>query len=88
MPVLLLALLFKASTNAEYSNLTFSTTPGLYPKSSPVKYLYLSSFLDDNEEILAASLSKLYSAWFAWILSLRVLSSAVPDFYNGVKYFV
>ena len=37
----------------EYSNLACSTTPGLYPKSSPVKY----SYLDDNAEIVAASLS-------------------------------
>ena len=41
----------------EYSNLACSTTPGLYPKSSPVKYSYLSSSLDDNAEIVAASLS-------------------------------
>ena len=42
------------------SNLAFSTTPGLYHKSSPVKYSYFSSSSDDNEDILAASLSKSY----------------------------
>ena len=57
----LLALLHKASPKGEYSNTqNFSTTPGLYPKSSPVKYSYLSSSLDDNAEVLAASLSKSY----------------------------
>ena len=52
--------LLKTLPNGEYSNLAGSTIPGLYPKSSPVKYSYLSNFLDDNAEILAASLS--YSA--------------------------
>ena len=52
--------LFKASPNGEHSNLTFSTTPGLYPKSSPAEYSYLSNSLDDKTEILAASLSKSY----------------------------
>ena len=31
-------------------------TPGLYPKSSPVKYSYVPSSLDHNAEILSASL--------------------------------
>ena len=49
--VLLLALLLKSSPTGEYSNLAFSTTLGLYPKPSPVKYSYLSNSLDDNAEI-------------------------------------
>ena len=49
-----------ASPDGEYSNLPFSTTPGLYPNSSSVKYLYLSNSLDYNAEILAASRSKSY----------------------------
>ena len=55
-----LNLSLNTSPNGEYSNLGLSTTPGLYPKSSPVKYSYLCSSLDDNAEILAASQSKLY----------------------------
>ena len=60
--IILLNLLFKASPNGEFSNLTFSTTPGLYPKSAPVKYSYLSNSLDNEAEILAAFLSKSYRA--------------------------
>ena len=48
LSVLFLALLLKASPDGEYSSLTFSATPGLYPKSSLVKYSYLPSSLDDN----------------------------------------
>ena len=59
---LLLALLLKISPNGEYSNFALSTTPGLYPISSRVKYSYSSSSLDDNADILAASLSKPYRA--------------------------
>ena len=43
-----------------YSNLAFSTTCGLYPKSSPVKYPYLYNLPDDNPEMLATSLCKSY----------------------------
>ena len=50
--------LLKTLPNGEYSNLARSTTPVLYPKSSPVKYSYLWNSLDDNAEILAVSLSK------------------------------
>ena len=50
--------MFKASPKGEYSNLIFLTTLGFYPKSSTAKYSYLSISLDDNAEILAASLSK------------------------------
>ena len=57
-----LTLPLNTSPNKEYSNLALSTTPGLYPKSSPVKYSYLSNSVDDNAEILAVSLSKLYLA--------------------------
>ena len=60
--IILLNLLFKASPNGEFSNLTFSTTPGLYPTSAPVKYSYLSNSLDNKAEILAAFLSKSYRA--------------------------
>ena len=52
--------LLKTLPNGEYLNLASSTTPGLYFKSSPAKYSYLFSFLDNNTEILAASLSKSY----------------------------
>ena len=52
--------LLKTLLNREYSNLAFSTTSGLYPKSSPVRYSYLFNSLDNNAEILAASLSKSY----------------------------
>ena len=52
--------LLKTSPNGEYSNLAFSTTPGLYPISSLVKCSYLSNSPDDNAEILAAPLSKFY----------------------------
>ena len=48
--------LLKASPNGEYSNLVLSRAPGFYPKSSPVKYSYLSSSLDDNADNLAAFL--------------------------------
>ena len=58
LPVLLLDLLVKVYPNGEYSNLAFSTIPGLYPKSSSVKYSCLSNSLDDNADILGASLSK------------------------------
>ena len=50
--------LLKTLPNREYSNLTFSTIIGLYPKSSPVKYSYFSNLPDDNSEILDASLSE------------------------------
>ena len=52
--------LLRALPKREYSNLALSTTPCLYPKSSPLKYSNLSSSLDDNAESLAASLSRLY----------------------------
>ena len=37
--------LLKILPNGEYSNLACSTKPDLYPKSSPVKYSYLSNSL-------------------------------------------
>ena len=52
--------LLKTLPNGENSNLTFSTTPGLYPKSLPVKYSYFSNSPDDNADILAVCLSKSY----------------------------
>ena len=80
--------LLKTLPNGEYLNLASSTTPGLYSKSSPAKYSYLFSFLDNNTEILAASLSKSYWAWFALILSSRTLSSSVNvNFVMKLKHF-
>ena len=64
----------KTLPDGEYSNLAGSTIPGLYYKSSPLKYSYLSSSLDSNTDILAASLSKSYWAGFALILSSKILS--------------
>ena len=52
--------LFKASLNLEYSCLAPPSTPGLYSKSSPAKYSYLSNTLGDNAEILTDALSKSY----------------------------
>ena len=51
---------FFFQSNGEYSNVACSTTPGLYPKSSPAKYSYFSNSPDHSAEILAACLSKLY----------------------------
>ena len=48
----------KTLPNGGYSDWAYSTTPGLYLKSLPVKYSYLSNSLDDNAEMWAASLSK------------------------------
>ena len=72
--VLLLVLSVKTMPNGDNSNLAFSNIFGLYPKSSPVKYSYFSRrSLDDNAEILAASLPKSYWAWFDLILSSKIL---------------
>ena len=72
--VLLLVLSVKTMPNGDNSNLSFSNIFGLYPKSSPVKYSYFSRrSLDDNAEILAASLPKSYWAWFDLILSSKIL---------------
>ena len=57
--------------------LKFATAPGLYLKSLPGKYSYLSSSFDDNAEILAASVSRSYWAWFALIFSSRIFSSPI-----------
>ena len=49
----------KTAPNGEYSNLVFSSTLGLCPKSSPVKYSYFSKkSLDYKADIFAASLPK------------------------------
>ena len=48
----------------EYSNFALSTTSGVYRKSSPVRYSYLSNSPLDNADILSASLSKSYCAVF------------------------
>ena len=61
--------LLSGMPNGEYSNLAFSNTLGLCPKSSPVRYSYLSKgSLYDSAEVLATSLLKSYWAWFALIL--------------------
>ena len=52
--------LLKALSNGECSYLTCSTTPYLDPKSSPVIYSYFSNYLDNNVQILAASLWRSY----------------------------
>ena len=76
-------------SNGEYSNLAFSKTLGLCPKSSTVKYWYFSKrSLDEKPEILAPSLLKSYWTWFTLILSSRILSSSVNVFsYKDIKRF-
>ena len=64
--------LLKTLPSEEYSNFAIWITSGLYLKSSPVKYSYLSNSPLDNADILAASLSKSYWALFALILSARI----------------
>ena len=75
--------------HGEYSNLVFSITLGLYPKSSHVKYSYLPKrFLDDNAEILAVSLPKSDCTWFDLILSSRTFNLIdYCHFYKGIKRF-
>ena len=53
--------------NGEYSNFACSTVLGLRSKSSPVRYSYLSKLLEENADILAASLSKSYCVSFCLI---------------------
>ena len=60
LSAVVLALFFKAFPDGKYWNLTFSSTFGLYPKSSPVKYSYFSNSPLDNADILAACLSRSY----------------------------
>ena len=67
----------KISLIEKYSNLKFSTTPGLCLKSLPGKYSYLSSSFDDNAVSFAASVSRSYWAWFAWNFSSRIFSSLI-----------
>ena len=51
--------LLSDTPNGEYSNLVFSSTLGLCPKSSPVKYSYFfKRSLEDKADIFAASLRK------------------------------
>ena len=51
----------KTAPNGEYSNLVFSSTLGLCPKSSPAKYSYFSKrSLEDKADIFAVSLPKSY----------------------------
>ena len=54
--------LFKNLLNGKYPNLACSTVLGLRPRSSPVKYSYLSKLLEDSADILAAFLSESYCA--------------------------
>ena len=56
--------LLKILPNREYSNFACSTVFDLIPKSSPVRYSYLSKFLEGNADISAAFLSKSYCASF------------------------
>ena len=56
--------LLKILPNGKYSNLACSTVFDFKPKSSPVKYSYLSKLLEDNADILAVFLSKSYCASF------------------------
>ena len=58
--IIFLNTLLKASPNRKYTNLTFSRTSSLYPKSSPVQCSYFPNSLDDSTKILAASISKSY----------------------------
>ena len=46
---------------------------GLRPKSSPVKYSYLSKLLQDNADISAAVLSKSNCVSFCLIFLLKIL---------------
>ena len=71
--IFLLDLFFKPWPSGKYSNLTSSTSPGLFPESSVVKYSYFSDSLDYIKIILAVSLSKLYWGSIALILSWRLL---------------
>ena len=63
--------------NGEYSNLGFLATPGLFPKSSPVKYWHFSNLPDTNAESSAASRSRLYWACVALILPSIIFGSSV-----------
>lgn len=65
--------------------MALSTTLGLYPTYPPVKYSYFSDSPDDNAEILDASQSKSYWAWFALIVSSRILSSSAVLFIMYLK---
>ena len=65
--------LIKILPNGEYSNLACSTVLGFKLKSSPVKYSYLSKLLKDNEDILAAFLSKSYCVSFCVIFLFKIL---------------
>ena len=63
--------LLKTLPYGEYSNFAWSTVLGFKPKSSPVKYSCLSKLLEDNADILAASLSKSYCASFCLIFCVK-----------------
>ena len=79
----------KTAPNGEYSNLVFSGTFGQCSKSSPVKYSYFSKrSLEDQADIFGASLPKSYCAWFALILSSRILSSSVNFYKDSKKFFL
>ena len=73
-------------TNGEYSNLVFSSKLGLCPKSSPINYLhFFERILEDKADILDASLPKSYWAWFALILSSRILSSSANVIFIKIR---
>ena len=67
-----------------------SSTLGLYPKSSPVKYSYLLNLPEDNADILAVNLSKSYFAWFALILLsiINNLTSYCHFYKESNKFFL
>ena len=65
--------LLKIILNGEYSNLACLIVFGFKPRSSPVKYSYLSKLLEDNEDILAAFLSKSYYVSFCRIFLFKIL---------------
>ena len=65
--------LLKSLPSGEYSNFVCSAVLGLRPKSSPVRYSYLSKLLEDYADILAASLSKSYCVLFCLIFLFKIL---------------
>ena len=75
--------------NGKYSNLVCSIVLGLRPKSSPVNNSYLSKFLEDNADILAASLSKSYCGSFCLIFLFKILIWSVTVLFYKVsnKFF-
>ena len=59
--------------NGEYSNFACSKVLGLRFKSSPVNNSYLSNLFEDNADILAVFLSKLYCESLYLIFLFKIL---------------